>query len=108
MGDINARRAGGIPYVWSPLPPLPALLALKRPMGDINAREGEIPYWGLLERTWDGLGKVLGRLEGRRAKMLILHWFCVIWRSEHPGRVRKELLEETWAEVHPRTPLIDL
>ena len=38
-----------------------ALLALKRPLGDINAEEGgEIHYWGLLEAPWEDLGGLLG------------------------------------------------
>ena len=37
------------------------LLALRRPLGDINAREGgEIHYWGLLGRSWGVLGPLLG------------------------------------------------
>ena len=41
------------------------LLALKRPLGtSARAREGELPYWGLLGRSWDLLGRS-GSLLGR-------------------------------------------
>ncbi len=44
-----------------------ALLALKQPKGDINARrEGESHHWGLLGGSWRPLGRLLARLEGIR------------------------------------------
>ena len=77
-----------------------ALLALKRPLGDISARgAGGIRYWGLLGRSWGLLGRSWGDL-GWSWESLRRAW-------GGPGAVLGDLgavLEPSCGDVGPSWP----
>ena len=66
---------GALGRSWYPLPLPPALehseasvacLRLgERAVWVLKRMDGELPYWGLWGRSWEGLGVVLGRRGGR-------------------------------------------